>query len=248
MEPLISGIVVCERNRTRAELYGLWLERADVTVAATTGAAVTACDEETAVVILEQRFAGDQTGELLDELRSASPLARFVETRDPSSLLPDLGADHDLVKPIFEADLRDLVEVLVLRANYHLLLRLYYQTTALLVGLQNSERTPEADRGQRERLEDRAERLQDAIREYQAGLSADDIAAVKKAVNYSPVRRARDGDGGSHSKHRPDRCAQCQTPWERADRFTRLGAHVWRCEHCGHVQTGGGSSYQHVWK
>lgn len=248
MEQPITGIVVCERNRTRAELYALWLKRADVTVSATTGAAVTACDKETAVVLLDQQFAGDQTRELLDELRSASPLARFVETRDQSSPLPALGVGHDLVKPIFEEDLRELVEVLLLRANYHLLLRLYYQTTALLIGLQNSEHASAVDRDRREQLEGRAERLKDAIREYQASLSADDIAAVKKAVNYQPVRRARDDGSGSRSKHRPDSCVQCLESWDSADQAARLGAHVWRCENCGHVQTGGGSSYQHVWK
>lgn len=249
MDHLITGVVVCEQNQTRAELYALWLTPADVTVALTAADAVEACDESTAVTILDQRFAGDRTRDLLGKLRSAAPLARIVETRDRSSAFPSLGLDHDLVKPVFEEELKEMVETLVMRANYHLVLRLYYQTTAPLLGLQHRANPTESEVDHRERLEERADRLKQVIGAYQRELSEEDIAAVKDAVSYTPVRKARDSDSDIGSKYRPDKCSRCREPWNSSGtRVTRLGAYVWRCGNCGHVQMRADPSHQDVGK
>jgi CheY-like chemotaxis protein/ribosomal protein L37AE/L43A len=249
MDHPMTGVVVCERNQTRAELYALWLDPADVTVALTAREAIDACDETAAVVILDQRFAGDRTRDLLKKLRSAGPLARIVETRDRASAFPSLGLDHDLVKPVFEDELRDLVEQLVMRANYHLVLRLYYQTTAPLLALQHRAALTGTEEDHVERLESRVERLKEVIGAYQRELSEDDIAAVKDAVSYTPVREAHNSDIDIGSKYRPDKCSRCREPWDSSGtRVTRLGAYVWRCGNCGHVQMRADPSHQDVGK
>ncbi|MBX0284935.1 response regulator receiver protein [Haloarcula salinisoli] len=253
MDHLITDVVICEQNRTRAELYALWLDQVDAAVALTAREAADAVDEGTAVVVLDQRFAGEKTRNLLSLVRSESPLSRVIETRERSSPFPELGLDHHLVKPVFEAELTDLVGTLLLRANYHLVLRLYYQTTAPLLSLQSQTEPNDAAVEQRERLEARAERLKDVIGTYQAAMSEDDIAAVKDAVNYTPVRKAHDSDTDTGSKYRPDKCSRCREPWnsspsEGGTRVTRLGAYVWRCGNCGHVQMRADPSHQDVGK
>lgn len=249
MDHLITGVVVCEGNQTRAELYALWLAPADVTVAVTATEAVDACDESTAVAMLDQRFAGDRTRDLLKKMRSAAPLARIVGTRERSSTFPNLGLDHDLVKPVFETELKELVETLVMRANYHLVLRLYYQTTAPLLALQHRGELTESEVEHCEQLEARAERLKSVIGAYQRELSEEDIAAVKDTVSYQPVREARKSDTDIGSKYRPDNCSRCREPWDSSGtRVTRLGAYVWRCGNCGHVQMRADPSHQDIGK
>jgi DNA-binding response OmpR family regulator len=249
MEQLITDVVVCEPNQTRAELYALWLESADITVALTTHEAIDACDETTTVVVLDQGFADDRTRDLLSHLRSESPLCRVIETRDRSSAFPTLGLDYHLVKPVFEDELKDKVETLLFRANYHLVLRLYYQTTAPLLALQSRSDLTDSDIERREKLEERTERLKRIIRTYQRELSEEDIAAVKDAVNYTPVSKARTADTDIGSKYRPDKCARCREPWSSSGtRVTRLGAYVWRCGSCGHVQMRADPSHQDVGK
>ena len=253
MDHLITRVVVCEPNRTRAELYGLWLEPVDVTVSLTARDAADAFDEGTAVVVLDQEFAGEKTRQLLSLLRSKSPLCRVIETRERSAPFPELGLDHHLVKPVFEAELTDLVGTLFLRANYHLLLRLYYQTTAPLLSLQHLADPSEAERERRATLEQRADRLKGMVRAYQTEMTETDIDAVKDAVNYTPVREARNSDAESGSKYRPEKCSRCREPWEGASdgggtKVTKLGAYVWRCGNCGHVQIRADPSHQGIGK
>ena len=253
MDHLLKHVVICEANRTRAELYALWLDPTDVEVALTAREAADSFDEGTAVVVLDQGFAGEQTRQLLSLLRSESPLCRVIETRERSAPFPELGLDHHLVKPVFEAELTDLVGTLVLRANYHLLLRLYYQTTAPLLSLQHLADPSETERERQDRLEQRADRLKGMIRAYQAEMTEADVAAVKDAVDYTPVRKVQKSDADLGSKYRPDKCSRCREPWEGASdgggtKVTKLGAYVWRCGNCGHVQMRADPSHQDVGK
>ena len=252
MDHLITHVVVCEENRTRAELYALWLDPVDVEIALTAREAADAFDEGTAVVVLDQGFAGEKTRQLLALLRAESPLCRVIETRERSASFPELGLDHHLVKPVFEAELTDLVGTLLLRANYHLVLRLYYQTTAPLLSMQHLADPSDTERERRDRLEQRADRLKAVIRAYQTEMTEADVAAVKEAVDYTPVQEARDSDTGLGSKYRPEKCSRCGEPWEGAadggTKVTRLGAYVWRCDNCGHVQMRADPSHQDVGK
>ncbi|WP_277541660.1 response regulator receiver protein [Haloarcula laminariae] len=250
MDHLITHVVICEENRTRAELYALWLDPADVEIAVTAREATEAVHEATAVVVLDQGFAGERTRRLLSVLRSKSPLCRVLETRERSAPFPALGLDHRLGKPVFEAELTELVDTLLLRANYHLVLRLYYQTTAPLLSLQHLAEPSEGERERRATLERRADRLKEIIRAYQTEMSEGDIAAVKDAVNYTPVREARDSDTELSSKYRPEKCSRCREPWEGdgGTKVTKLGAYVWRCGNCGHVQMRADPSHQDVGK
>ena len=253
MDHLITHVFVCEGNRTRAELYALWLDPVDVAVTLTAREAADAFDEGTAAVVLDRGFADEKTRKLLAHLRSKSPLCRVVETRVRSAPFPELGLDHQLVKPVFEAELTELVGTLLLRANYHLVLRLYYQTTAPLLSLQHLADPDDGERERQETLERRADRLKEMIRAYQTELTEADVAAVKDAVNYTPVREVRNSDTELGSKYRPEKCSRCREPWEgSADgagtKVTKLGAYVWRCGNCGHVQMRADPSHQDVGK
>ena len=249
MEHLITKVVICEPNRTRAELYDLWLSGADTHIAATASDAAETFDETTAVVILDQAFAGDETRDLIEHLRAEAPLCWPVETRDRSAPFPKLGLDQQLVKPVFEPELTDVVEQLVLRANYHLVLRLYYQTTAPLLAFQSEASATDMERERADQLRDRADRLREMIRTYQGAMSEEDIRAVKDVINYTPVQEAREDDADLGSKYRPDKCSQCRQPWnESGTRVTRLGAYVWRCGQCGHVQMRADPSHQDIGK
>lgn len=251
MDHLTTKVVVCERNRTRAELYALWLDAADVEIALTASEAADSFDELTAVVVLDHGFAGDRTTDLLSLLRSKSPLCRPVETLERSAPFPSLGLDHDLVKPVFEPELTELVDTLLMRANYHLVLRLYYQTTAPLLALTNRPNLTDEEAARREHLDERVTRLKSVIRAYQGAMSDEDIAAVKDAIEYTPVRKPSGADTDAGGKYRPDKCSRCREPWGGAGsstRVTRLGAYVWRCGNCGHIQMRADPSHQDVAK
>lgn len=70
--------------------------------------------------------------------------------------------------------------------------------------------------------------------------------SVRDDVEYA------DRESASASKYHPDRCHSCGRDWtvtasdERARGFKRLGAFVWRCVDCGHIQMQADPSHQRV--
>jgi hypothetical protein len=87
------------------------------------------------------------------------------------------------------------------------------------------------------------------VRAYQAEMTEADI----DAVNYTPVREARNSDAELGGKYRPEKCSRCREPWKGASngdgaKVTKLGAYVWRCGNCGHVQIRADPSHQGIGK
>jgi len=252
MDPLISTLVICEENKTRAELYGLWLDEYDCRTALTKREARTEFDGTTAVAIVNQSFAGGETSELLDAIRTRSPLCRVVALRNRSDAFPNLTVDHQLVKPIYPNELSEMVRTLMLRANYHLALRLYYQTTVKLSTFEMKGEQTDDETEQHERLEQRATELKTAVNALKQQMTSEDILAVRRDISFKKDVSDSDSKEKIDSKYRPTKCSQCGDQWNRSSadneaKVTQLGAHVWRCSNCGHVQMGTDPSYQHTY-
>lgn len=251
MDHLISTVVVCEENKTRAELYELWLEDYEVRVAVTEREADEAITGTTAVLVIDQAFADGAAEILLERCRARAPVCRVVGMRERSAAFPELSIDHQLVKPIFRAELTEMVEKLAIRANYQLALKLYYQTTVHLSTFEMKTVESRDEHGQYEILEERAERLKSIVLGLQAHLSKEDIIDIRHAISFEkgrPEPKSREKIG---SKYRPDKCSRCGTDWERTTRadeteVRKLGAYVWQCGNCGHVQMGTDPSHQNI--
>lgn len=242
-----SNVVVCEQNRTRADLYALWLDEYDVQTALTKREVEEVVDETIAVVVLDQSFGDGAAEEALEYFRSYAPQCRVVSTRERSSAFPRLGLDHNLVRPVFEADLVDIVETLVYRANYQLLLEHYYRTTVALSSYewQGDEEATGAERY--DRLRSRANYIQSLLSKLRPEMSDDDVRAVVSDITVEDIP-GLEGTESVDSKYRPDGCSRCGSDWSGSDdqSVTQLGAYVWRCTDCGHVQMHTSASHRHI--
>ena len=245
-----NSVVVFEENRTRGELYSLWLDEYDVDVAATKREADTVLDGAVVVAVLNQGFADGAASKLLEIVRARAPLCRVVATRERSDPFPDLNVDHQLVKPVFEEELVDLVETLLCRANYHLALSRYYQTNVDLSAFEIHDGDHPPDRTQYDELQQRASKLQKFIARLTKQMEQEDIRAVKRDILLERDIEETDSTEKIDSKYRPGKCTNCGQRWDGdADgepAVTQLGAYVWRCGGCGHVQMAADPSHQHV--
>jgi DNA-binding response OmpR family regulator len=247
MDLLTSTVVVCEQNKTRADLYALWLDGYDSRTALTKRQVDETIDNTVAVVVLDQGFGDGAAESVLELVRSRAPACRVVATRDRSAAFPELGLDHSLVKPVFEDELTEQVETLVCRTNYQLSLELYYRTTAAMSTVEFTD--DGADDEQYKRLKKRAERLQSLLTALQDRLTDDELSAVMRNIRVSDTERV-DRATEIDTKYCPDRCSHCGQDWmEKHDGkppVERLGAYVWRCSECGHVQVHTDPSHQNI--
>lgn len=245
-----NSVVVFEENRTRGDLYSLWLDEYDVDVAVTRQQADDVLDGSVMVAVVDEAFAGEESSKLLDAVRARSPLCRIVATRERSSAFPNLNVDHQLVKPVFEADLVDLVETLLCRANYHLALAEYYQTNMDLSSFEIHDGGPATEVTEYEMLQQRATRLQKIIARLTNQMTKEDVLDVKQKIMFEADIEETESKEKIDSKYRPNHCSGCGETWDsapdEAPKVTQLGAYVWRCVNCGHVQMAADPSHQHV--
>lgn len=244
MRLLRDGVAILEANRTRAELYQLWLEEYDVDVAVTRAEAGERIDRETAVVVLNRQFADGAAPELLEVVRVRNPHCRVAVTRDADEGFPGIDPAYHLVKPVFEADLCDVVGRLVRQVNYRLALLEYYRTTGELAALEFvSDRSDPGDGGDsgdsgdsgddshpagtndpdsgtesadgRARLlERRVVRLRKLLAAYRERFDEGDVAAVMESISFGSVPDADDAGSGGSSKYQPDNCSNCGRVWD----------------------------------
>lgn len=248
MELPADDVVVFEQNRTRGDLYALWLDEYEVEVAATKQEAEAVLDQSVAVAVLNQGFADGDAATLLEIIRSRAPVCRVVATRERSDPFPELSVDHQLVKPVFEEELVDLVETLLCRANYHLALSEYYQTNLDLSSFEiTGDDRPEADE-EYDELRERSSKLQELVARLAAAMTEEDIREVKREILIERTVETTGSTEKLDSKYRPQSCSNCGGRWNDGDgpSATQLGAYVWRCGGCGHVQMAADPSHQHV--
>jgi len=248
MEFPADNIVIFEGNRTRGELYALWLDEYAVDVAATKREADAALDGTVAVAVLNQRFADGAATKLLKIVRSRAPVCRVVATRERSSPFPELGVDHQLVKPVFEEELVELVERLLCRANYHLALSKYYQTNLDLSSFEINDGEPVTEEDEYDQLKQRSSKLQKLVVRLAKAMEQEDIRAVKREILLERNIETTESTEKLDSKYRPRSCSNCSQQWDdpQGPTVTQLGAYVWRCGGCGHVQMAADPSHQHI--
>ena len=258
MELLTDIVTVFGQNRTRAELYGLWLEGCEVRTATTRSEAADVIDGSTAVAIIDRGFGGDGP-KLLEPLRKRAPHCRAVVTRDRSEGFPGVDPEYHLVTPVFEEDLQAIVERLLGQVNYRLALVEYYRATGELASkefvadrAEGDSVRDDPDGDEAAELRRRVARLRRLLTEYRKRLDGEDVAAVMESVTFQSAPESTDSAEESASKHHPGSCSNCGRDWsvsesdpERAG-FRQLGARVWRCIDCGHVQMRPDPSHQRV--
>jgi hypothetical protein len=241
-------VVVCETNKTRADLYGLWLDDYEPRCALTSAQFAEAFDAGVAVTVLDHSFGDGAAASVLERVDSVGPHCRVLRIRDRSNADPASPYDRQIERPVFEADLSESVETLLCRANYHLLLDKYYRTTVLISTYEwQADDAPTDERY--ERLQERAERLQKYLNGLRPRMDDDDVHAVANAITLADVANV-DSETPVESKYRPDECARCGQDWSEPidgdEPAAKLGAYVWRCANCGHVDMRGDPSHRHV--
>jgi hypothetical protein len=201
-----------------------------------------------AVAVVDDSFGDEASETILERIRSEAPHCRVIGIRERSNAGPESPYDRQLERPVFEADLTGCVETLFHRANYHLLLDQYYRTTVLISTYEwQADDGPEDERY--ERLKDRADRLQGYLNRLRPRMDDSDVHAVAEAIALTDVADV-DTEVSIESKYRPDECAQCGHDWSESvngkDPAEKLGAYVWRCGNCGHVDMRGDPNHQSV--
>ncbi|WP_435095069.1 response regulator receiver protein [Halorubrum sp. N11] len=269
MELPASAVVVCEANKTRADLYGLWLDDYETRRALTSAQFLEAFDAGVAVVVLDDSFGEEGPEPVLERVESEASHCRVLGLRRRSSGGPESGYDRELERPVFEADLTACIETLSCRANYHLLLDQYYRTTVMISTYEwQADDDPAdddpadddpadddpadddpADDDRYERLRARAERLQEYLNGLRPRMSDEDVRAAAKSIAVSGTADV-DAEESVESKYRPDECGRCGQDWSEpidgGDAVAKLGAYVWRCVSCGHVDMRADPNYRHI--
>lgn len=243
------AVVVCESNRTRADLYGLWLDDREVRRALTRSQFAEAFDTGVAVVAVEHSFGDEGADPVLERVGSDAPHCRVIGVRERSTATPELRYDREIERPVFEAELAEAVESLFDRANYHLLLDLYYRTTVVISTYEWRADGDPSDDERYGRLRDRADRIQGYLNGLRPRMSDEDVRAVARGITIADAA-AVDADATIESKYRPDGCSRCGQDWSEpidgGDSAARLAAYVWRCVNCGHVDMRADPNHRHV--
>lgn len=236
MEFPAATVAVFENNRTRAELYALWLEDYDVRVASSKRQAQDEIDDEIGVAVVSEEFADGAAETLVEIVQTESPLCRVLAVEPRTEASSPLDAARRLAKPVFEETLYETVKTLLQRLNYQLALQLYYKTTMDLAAHAGAAPADAPPTEEAERLHERASVLQSRLEQYREHLSDDDVAAVMRTLTLNV--ESADSKEQIESKYWPDSCSNCGEEWETDEEtgtLTRIAAYVWRCTRCGNV-------------
>ncbi|SEO85827.1 hypothetical protein SAMN05216388_102127 [Halorientalis persicus] len=233
-------VIVVENNATRAELYELWLEECTVRIALTKRQVVEEFDAAVDVVVLAEEFGDGAAPTVLEKIRGHGGYCEIVTTTpDRNSVFPELDVDHHLTKPVFEDELRSLVDRLARRSRYRAAVIEYYKRTTQLASAEVGSKAGDGDDEERVALERRVKALKRRLKRLQQGMDTDDIRAVLDSISES---REPEEPSDDQSKYAPDKCVNCGRKWgvgpgdDPSRGYKRLGSYVWRCTDCGHVQ------------
>lgn len=107
-------------------------------------AAIAAIDDGIDAVLLDRRLGRLSGGEVLERIRAAGhdqPVG-MVSALEPDFEVLEMGFDGYLVKPVLKAELRELVQNLLLRAEYDAVMREYFSLVAKVTALEQ-RKSPE---------------------------------------------------------------------------------------------------------
>ena len=103
--------------------------------------------DEVNVVLLDRRMLGLSGGDVLERLREAGhdmPVA-MVTAVEPDFDIIDMGFDDYILKPVGTAELRDVVETLVLRREYDAVIREYFALVSKVAALEQRKLAEELE-------------------------------------------------------------------------------------------------------
>ncbi|AQL41844.1 hypothetical protein BV210_03540 [Halorientalis sp. IM1011] len=243
-------VLVVENNATRAELYELWLAECTVRIAVTKRQVAETFDDDVDVVVLAEEFGDGAAANVLELVRARGGYCEVVTTTaDRNRSFPELDVDHHLAKPVFEDELRSLVDRLARRTRFRETVIEYYRRTTQLASAEVGATAGESDLPDRESLERRVRRLKERFERLRGAMDVDDIHAVLDTIRQTRGP-SREPDG--ESKYAPNKCVNCGNEWgigpgdNPARGYRRLGSYVWRCTDCGHVQMQTDPSHQRL--
>lgn len=172
MESMNAVVLVVDDDPQIRSVFTDYLEAFDVRTAESGSAAIEAMDHDVDVVLLDRRMPGMSGEELLTTLRENDydqPIA-MVTAVEPDFDVLGMGFDDYVVKPVFEEDLRNLVETMLLRREYDAVIREYFALVSKVTALKR-EKGPSALAGD-ERYEASQSRLEEIKQEARNALDA----------------------------------------------------------------------------
>lgn len=224
-------IVIFEENKTRAELYALWLDDYDSRIATSKQAAQDQIRDGLAVAVVDEGFGDGAAQTLVEIINTEARPCQIVVIRERSADYPDIDAAQYFTKPVFEEQLKDDIGRLLYRHNYHRTLQLYHESIRKLAARGWTDDEPE----QVAELREQVTTLRSRLGQYREQLSDNDVAAVRQALT---VEQGEPGQQAVRSKYQPDHCPGCNERLESEEATAsveRIAAYVWRCTECGEV-------------
>ena len=133
-----ARVLVVDDDPQILTVFSEYLEGSyDVLTAESGEAALDAMDDDVEVVLLDRRMPGMTGAELLETLREAGydqPVA-MVTAVEPDFDVLEMGFDAYVVKPVYEEELCDLVETMLLRREFDDVIREYFSLVAKVTRL-----------------------------------------------------------------------------------------------------------------
>lgn len=232
----VATVAVFEGNKTRAELYGLWLDEHEVRVASSKRMAQESLIETAGVAVINEGFADGAAETLAEIIKAECRACRILAIGPRNATFPEFDADNRLTKPVFEEELRENVGALLTQLNYQVGLQSYYRITLSLSARERADRGADDSTEELEQLREQATALEARLKQYREQLSAEEVAAVKRRLTLAG--KPHGSKETVDSKYRPDECSNCSEQWdedEEPDSLKRIAAYVWRCTNCGSV-------------
>ncbi|MFB6184255.1 MAG: hypothetical protein ABEI96_06835 [Haloarculaceae archaeon] len=236
------GVVIFDDNRTRGELYALWLDRLHCTLATSTDEVLETLGDEHLVVCLSARL--ERETDVVTAVRKRVPHAQVLVlvTRDMPLVTIEWDCDETLREPIDRSTFRETVRKLARRGLYSLKVNQFYKLNAALVSA--GRRAGDDRDSDRDSMRATIERLEAEIKSLAARMDGSDFDAMLTAVRsrnrylYEP---SAETTPSHNSKYHPDDCPNCGLTWGVAHGsplglgYRRIGAFVWQCRRCEHV-------------
>lgn len=147
-EPPSQTVLIVDDDPQVRLLYQAMLESEYAIKLADSGeVALATIDHTVDAVLLDRRMAGMSGGDVLRRLRDAGhdqPVG-MVTALEPDFDVLEMGFDGYLVKPVAKAELRELVETLLLRSEYDAVMREYFGLVAKVTALERRKSAKELE-------------------------------------------------------------------------------------------------------
>lgn len=171
MESAGAVVLVVDDDPQIRSVFSDYLRHSfDVRTAESGAEALAEMDDHVDVVLLDRRMPGMTGGDLLERFRADGydqPVA-MVTAVEPDFDVLEMGFDSYVVKPVFEEELRDVVETMLLRREFDAVIREYFSLASKVAALKQGKAPSELD--DHAGYGESTARLEQIKREARAGL------------------------------------------------------------------------------